>query len=1268
MKRTHTGILALTLLFAGLVQPAPAVSQAAGPVIHLLRPFPGVRNTGPTMEFAVVVDPAPGTAIDATSFRVTAAGAAQIAPLDWSSKFTSLGVIQIFAGGKQAGQAFVATIEEGPDLPLDDYTVTFAVRDLFGTAARPLVKQIRFGLPLDIGDRIQQRYRNPENSTLGDDSFTFDTARQSIRFLAGDSFYDPSTGAPWTETALLQKATGKPDWLPDTAPFADRVAELRAVLDALAWRKLLVSWDSARLIRTGVVTTTVSESAPSGVVQAAENSTRNGAFLAMPGAPPTVTLTSGVHTFTTGDEMQQVLSLYSECAFHCTLVSSSYQSTRTTLRGVVSGSPITTAFPADSVRLVLPRVSALQPFAGSGLPAPADFAVSYGASGSYAWPPSPGSFPIAPSGTFTVSGAVSPTYGTAVLPLDPTIVFPSAASPRAVTTGTIAFQLTKAPVAPPTCTPLCNESLNIPIGWAHGFVADEPYLLYRLAYEPILTVEAIEATQLIQSWRNDVPLVAGKPTVVRGMMRAGPAPVLVGDVTGELLGLRDGAPLGPPLAIVEASKIGGISVNDTINPVSAQIENFLFDLPPSWLTGTLQLSLRVTNHAFRCARDEIDAATGGCLISVTFTPSPRLLVGIVPVAWPAGASSQSMPTAAQLQQIVANLGQQLPLASVEATTLPKLQTDGPPYTEAAFAGINAGLAARRALDCATSVCRDLYLGVIADGPPIGLQGLANPPSRVASVFVQPKTVNNVPERQRPAVHEADHVLGLNHVVCTGAEVTPPGVSPYPYLGGLLDEVNEGREAHRGFDLAALGLIANTFGEFNSQPAELGALTVYEPDGTGDLMSYCQPGWPSDWTNDRVSKILRGIKPASSAAAIAKAVVVSGVIDTATGAGKLFPAYQVDVPGAPPASTGSGYQIQLIGSGGSSTFSFGPADGQDGSLASFAFIHAAPAGLRRIVLLKGGFQIAALDAGAAVPSVAVTAPAGGGQLGPGPIPVSWSASPAGLTFALRYSPDGGANWQTIGENLTVTSTTIDSDALPASVNARFEVIATDGVQSVAAQSGAFSVAPAPPLATITRPGSGRVFGDGQIVSLSGFASSPDGAVTGLQWSSNLAGPLGSGATLEIPASSLPAGTHVIQLTATTPAGATGITTVTIRIVRNRLDLPAALLAEPAAIAASAILGGPAPATRSLALGQTGSGGLRLSVTADQPWLKLQTAGSPAAAVTVSFDTAGLGAGRYAATITIVGDPAGPRIIPVTFTLFAPTHNTIFLPDARRNASP
>lgn len=139
----------------------------------------------------------------------------------------------------------------------------------------------------------------------------------------------------------------------------------------------------------------------------------------------------------------------------------------------------------------------------------------------------------------------------------------------------------------------------------------------------------------------------------------------------------------------------------------------------------------------------------------------------------------------------------------------------------------------------------------------------------------------------------------------------------------------------------------------------------------------------------------------------------------------------------------------------------------------------------------------------------------------------------LHYFLRYSHNDGETWQRASFGTDQSDATIDFDQFPGGKACRLAVVATDGVNTVTAESGKFSVGVKPCRAIILSPGGGEVFAVGEPVLLQGQGfyleeNSPE--LEGLDWKSSRDGKLGTGRLLQT--TELSDGDHKITLTAGT----------------------------------------------------------------------------------------------------------------------------------------
>jgi hypothetical protein len=344
--------------------------------------------------------------------------------------------------------------------------------------------------------------------------------------------------------------------------------------------------------------------------------------------------------------------------------------------------------------------------------------------------------------------------------------------------------------------------------------------------------------------------------------------------------------------------------------------------------------------------------------------------------------------------------------------------------------------------------------------------------------------------------------------------------------------------------------------------------IYDPADTHDLMSYCpaggsKQGWISPFTWNRMFNNLSpslaaaqgAVNEASVMQATAnnKSLVVNATIYnpdfSPTVPGELGDLYQIAAGLSYPLPAGD-YSVQLRNNDTilhSQTFvvsfegEYDPHTGDDPPFppgpteeADVSFIMPWVDGTNKILLLHGTDVLDQVDVSPNPPVVnftnpvsAVSWPAGSTQT------LQWTGNDIdgdSLSYSVSYSSDGGTSWVLLVAGLTTTSLDVEVDALAGSTDARFRVIATDGVNT------AFDETPAPidipnkaPMVVIIEPSDEAVFNPGALVVLKGSGTDledgnlPDEA---LHWTSDRQGSLGIGPS--IPLTTLEPGWHEITL--------------------------------------------------------------------------------------------------------------------------------------------
>lgn len=220
---------------------------------------------------------------------------------------------------------------------------------------------------------------------------------------------------------------------------------------------------------------------------------------------------------------------------------------------------------------------------------------------------------------------------------------------------------------------------------------------------------------------------------------------------------------------------------------------------------------------------------------------------------------------------------------------------------------------------------------------------------------------------------------------------------------------------------------------------------------------------------------------------------------------------------------------------------------------FSIVQPFPAGASAAEIWHGSNRLWRGEVSQNAPVVQVLTPEGGDSYGANAqMTVSWTGSDADgddLTYAVRYSPDGGASWRVLAAQSTQTSLTVSLARQPGTTRGIVEVEASDGFYTGAGRSdGFFSVGQKDPLwAAIHGPVDGAELVQGQPVRLDGSGYDlEDGALSGdaLSWSSDQDGSLGSGGVLS---ATLSVGPHTLTLQAMDSQGGSVPGTVSVMVL-------------------------------------------------------------------------------------------------------------------------
>jgi hypothetical protein len=225
---------------------------------------------------------------------------------------------------------------------------------------------------------------------------------------------------------------------------------------------------------------------------------------------------------------------------------------------------------------------------------------------------------------------------------------------------------------------------------------------------------------------------------------------------------------------------------------------------------------------------------------------------------------------------------------------------------------------------------------------------------------------------------------------------------------------------------------------------------------------------------------------------------------------------------------------------------------DGAPPQLIVVGRVPAAGARTIEVTGVGRVLAVDrASAAAPTARLISPRAGARVGgPRGAVIRWVSRDAdgdALKATIRYSPDDGRTWRTVFAGADRGSAILPGSILGATRRARIRLYVSDGFDAAIATSARFVSVGAPPQVAITSPGRGLRASAGSALSLTGSAFEDAGVrLSGrsLTWRSGRQ-VLGSGERAVTLA--LPAGRHLVTLTARDRQGRSTTASVAVTIV-------------------------------------------------------------------------------------------------------------------------
>jgi hypothetical protein len=559
---------------------------------------------------------------------------------------------------------------------------------------------------------------------------------------------------------------------------------------------------------------------------------------------------------------------------------------------------------------------------------------------------------------------------------------------------------------------------------------------------PIVFLDGLEVTQEVQDLAHSVPLVAGKPTIVRAYLRYHRGPVAV---RGELRVSRTAhgpwqtiASLGP--AQLDPSRSGG-SLADLRSRRANLRYNLNFRLPAK-LTAAGTVWLRM-GKVRRATGTPLPSLAHLPVRTVTFRPAVPLRMRLVRLRYTMGNPPVTHePGATDTALIESWLRRAYPIARLELTTTTATATPAPPFNAAQ---INAQLIALRAVDVSTGTdARTHYYGMVADSG-FFMRGLASAipqtpqPGTVASGPTGPSTFGWDSDGSYGdwyGGHELGHTVGRFHAEFCGAI----GGAAYPFPNGQLSDATE---AFVGLDVgdSGLGLPMRVMGGVDSH----------------DVMSYCDDQWLSSFTYggiyDRL--VAEDALPAGAGGGPAAAAALTGaggaepsgmrliaalnLTDTSGTITSVLP--NIGGAGAPGGETEPYHVTVRVRDADGATVDERPVpflrstceDPGDDVTGVVDVVLPAFEGAASIEVLVDGEVVDSQPVGGEAAAVGELVRVDEGAAGPGEAPsgaleLRWAApaAPPGQRYIVQVSDDAGATWRTVAVGLTEPAVTLPPD--------------------------------------------------------------------------------------------------------------------------------------------------------------------------------------------------------------------------------------------------
>jgi Tol biopolymer transport system component len=633
-----------------------------------------------------------------------------------------------------------------------------------------------------------------------------------------------------------------------------------------------------------------------------------------------------------------------------------------------------------------------------------------------------------------------------------------------------------------------------------------------------ISISHIEVTQGIQDESNNVPLIAGKPTLARVYLDCGNSCTSLSGVTGEL-------------EIVSSDSRELLSPHPATVTVSQPL-NWQSQRPYPWTTlnfGPFEL-----NESSVTMTATVSGVTE--TITLTVEPSPSLRIGYLPIPF-----NGTSPDPDRIDSADSFLEHIYPLSSVDYFEVP---WSGAPYSgghnpDALKQFLNNVFARYEITGWPQPAGEPDQLYGWVPHDTWGIAGSSDPVWNGGSGLVafSSDTESTYAFYQIAMAHELGHNFGRRHP-CNNQD------PDWPHEDYAIHDV--------GFDFGFYhpnSIVEDTTDDFmiglwcGATFIDYKWISAYTFRGLHQELASSMNSMPSLATNSTSIEVDQVI------------LLVSGRVFS-DGKAELYHSYQLTAKQPVTQRTGSSYCLHLKDDTNNALvtdcFDLSFVDVETQELQSSAYfvrkLEYNP-GATRLVLTHETTELVEQLVSPNPPTITLTSP-NGEEVVDDIVNVTWIASDADadpLEYSLAYSADSGASWYYLGIGITEQNLTVDMSKLPGSSNALWKVTASDGINTVSDTSDSvFMVPDHSPKAIISLPQDGVVVHPGQPLLLQGRGQDPEDGVlddSALSWFSDRDGDLGTGTTL---LSHLTPGEHQITLVATDKDGKKDIAKVRVSV--------------------------------------------------------------------------------------------------------------------------